>query len=124
MLVPNSLNHDSQATDNALYIYTAYSPKGGRVRLLKPDELPVDWDRAPDPRLTAWEMVHHLVRVLAGGGKSAAADLAVRLGAKALSYNGLVQNWPEIVRLAGKQTGHSQPSMQSELFDDGVDRAD
>ena len=50
--------------------------KGGKVRLLKPEELPDDWNPATDPRLTAWEMVHHLIRVLESGGESAAAELA------------------------------------------------
>ena len=97
--------------------------KGGRVRLLTPKELPADWDPTTDPRLTAWEMVHHLVRALEGGGESAAAEIAAGFGAKAevarelcyrlytlcerkkraaeaLSYNSLVQSWPEITRLA------------------------
>ena len=100
--------------------------KGGKVRLLQPDELPADWDPATDPRLTAWEMVHQLIRVLEAGGESAAAALVAKLGSQAetarelayrlytlcerkkrapeaLSYNGLVQSWPEIVRLAGQQ---------------------
>ncbi len=38
--------------------------KRGKVRLLKPEELPEDWDPATDPRLTAWEIVHHLIRAL------------------------------------------------------------
>ena len=97
--------------------------KGGKVRLLKPEELPDDWNPATDPRLTAWETVHHLVRALESGGESAAAELTAALGAKAetarelcyrlytlcerskraaeaLSYNALVQSWPEIARLA------------------------
>jgi putative DNA methylase len=97
--------------------------KGGKVRLLRPDELPVDWDPTTDPRLTAWEVVHHLIRVLETGGESAAAALVAKLGShaetarelayrlytlcerkkraqEALSYNGLVQSWPEITRLA------------------------
>ena len=41
----------------------AYS-KGGKVRLLKPDELPEDWDPLRDTRLTVWEMVHQLIRAL------------------------------------------------------------
>ena len=53
------------------------------MRLLKPEELPADWDPATDPRLTAWEIVHHLIRVLASGGESAAAELVAKLGAKA-----------------------------------------
>jgi len=43
--------------------------KRGKVRLLRPDELPADWDPATDARLTVWEMVHHLVRALSGGGE-------------------------------------------------------
>jgi len=55
----------------------------GRVRLLRADELPADWDPATDPRLSAWEIVHHLIRALASGGEAAAAELAAKLGAKA-----------------------------------------
>jgi len=99
--------------------------KGGKVRLLKAAELPVDWDPTTDKRLTTWEMVHHLIRVLASGGEGAAAALVAKLGSKAetarelcyrlytlcerkkraqeaLAYNGLVQSWPEIMRLAKK----------------------
>ena len=95
----------------------------GKVRLLRPKELPADWDPAIDFRLTAWEMVHHLIRALETGGESAAAALVGKLGAiaetarelayrlyaicerkkrpaDALSYNALVQSWPEISRLA------------------------
>jgi putative DNA methylase len=59
----------------------AYS-KGGKVRLLKPDELPEDWDPSRDTRLTVWEMVHQLIRAL-GKGESSAAELVAKLGAKA-----------------------------------------
>ena len=34
--------------------------KGGKVRLLKKEELPADWDPATDERLTIWEATHHL----------------------------------------------------------------
>ena len=97
--------------------------KSGKVRLLKPDELTDDWDPTTDKRLTSWETVHHLIRVLEAGGEGAAAKIVSKLGAKAevarelcyrlytlcerkkrtaeaLSYNGLVQSWPEITRLA------------------------
>lgn len=100
--------------------------KGGKVRLLKPDELSADWDPMKDKRLTAWESVHQLIRALEAGGESAAATLAANLGSKAetarelayrlytlcerkkraaeaLSYNGLVQSWPEILRLAREE---------------------
>jgi putative DNA methylase len=113
----------------------------GKVRLLAPAELPDDWDPATDPRLTAWEIAHHMIRVLEDGGESAAAELLPRLGAKAevarelayrlytvcerrkraaeaLSYNGLVQSWPEIVRLAGDNVrtgGAEQAGLFAEL---------
>jgi putative DNA methylase len=97
--------------------------KAGKVRLLKPAELPENWDPTTDKRLTAWEMVHQLVRVLESGGEGTAAELIAKIGAKAeiarelcyrlytmcerkkraveaLSYNALVQSWPEIVRLS------------------------
>ena len=38
--------------------------RAGKVRLLKTSELSTDWDPANDSRLTAWEMVHHLIRLL------------------------------------------------------------
>ena len=97
--------------------------KGGTVRLLRPEQLREDWDPITDKRLTAWEMVHHLVRVLEVGGESAAAELVSQLGAgvevarelcyrlytlcerkkrasEAHSYNSLVRSWPEITRLS------------------------
>ncbi|MGB6945744.1 MAG: hypothetical protein WBE37_25325, partial [Bryobacteraceae bacterium] len=109
----------------------------GKVRLLRPDELPTSWDPETDPRLTAWESVHHLVRALESGGENAAAELVAKLGAKAeiarelayrlyalcerkkraqeaLQYNGLVQSWPEITRLA-RDGAKAQP--QAQLFD-------
>lgn len=100
--------------------------KRGKVRLLRPEELQGDWDPDTDPRLSTWEVVHQLVRVLASYGEGAAASLVQKLGANAevarelayrmyalcerkkrpanaLAYNGLVQSWPELVRLARSQ---------------------
>jgi putative DNA methylase len=111
----------------------------GKVRLFKPNELPKDWDPATDPRLTAWEVVHQLIRTLEAGGEGAAAAVVGKLGSKAeaarelayrlyticerkkraaeaLSYNGLVQSWPEITRLA-RQGGKTR-APQSGLFEE------
>lgn len=111
----------------------------GKVRLLKPDELPEDWDPTTDSRLTVWEMVHHLVRALEAGGESAAANIVAKLGSKsdtarelcyrlytlcerkkraneAMAYNALVQSWPEIVRLARETPRSSMPGTD-DLFD-------
>ena len=110
--------------------------RGGRVRLVHPRELPADWEPFGDMRLTAWEMAHRLVRALEIGGELAAAvlvrdlpgrgavarELCYRLytlcerkkrPAEALAYNGLVQSWPEISRLAATETEE-----QGGLFDD------
>jgi putative DNA methylase len=109
----------------------------GKVRLLKPKELPSDWDPEQDSRLTNWEMVHHLIRVLETGGESAAAALVSKLGTKAetarelayrlyavcerkkrapeaLSYNALVQSWPEIVRLSRQEGRPTQAALPVE----------
>jgi putative DNA methylase len=53
--------------------------KAGNVRLLRPAELPADWDPAEDARLTNWEAVHQLIRVFEADGESAAADLVGKL---------------------------------------------
>ena len=96
---------------------------GGKVRLLRPHELPDDWDPRTDRRRTVWEMVHHLIRVHGQGGEMEAAQLLAKMPAdaerarelayrlyriceqknrtqEALGYNALVQSWPEIARLA------------------------
>ena len=54
--------------------------KGGKVRLVKPAELPKEWDPGSDGRLSVWETVHHLIRLLEGGGESAAAEIVAKLG--------------------------------------------
>ena len=41
----------------------------GKVRLLKPDELPEDWDPATDAASHGWEMVHQLIRLLEADGE-------------------------------------------------------
>jgi putative DNA methylase len=112
--------------------------KGGKVRLLRPDELPDDWSPEQDKRITAWETVHQLIRTLEAGGEGAAAILVAGLKSKAeitrelayrlytlcerkkrtseaLSYNGLVQSWPEISRLA--REGDRLREGQGGLFD-------
>lgn len=114
--------------------------KRGKVRLLRPEELPADWDPASDMRLTAWEIVHQLIRALGSGGEAAAGTLAAALGTKAeaarelayrlytlcerkkrapeaLAYNGLVQSWPEISRLS-RESEKAAPA-QGGLFGEG-----
>ena len=109
--------------------------RAGKVRLLRPSELPPDWDPALDTRSSTWERVHHLIRVLEADGEAAAANLVRRLGsvaeeardlayrlysiaerkkraAEALQYNGLVGSWAEIRRMASAEA----PAEQAELL--------
>ncbi|MDR7537400.1 MAG: DUF1156 domain-containing protein [Armatimonadota bacterium] len=99
--------------------------KGGKVRLLRPEELKKDWDPEQDRRFTVWEATHHLLRVYwhEKAGDQATADLLRKLGSRgdlarelayhlfsvcekrkwareALAYNALVLGWSELARLA------------------------
>jgi len=98
--------------------------KGGKVRLLKRDELPAEWNPDNDNRVSAWEVAHHLIRALDKLGETGAANLLAQVGidkgetAKdlsyrlysicdrkgwtqlALDYNSLVISWQAIVQLA------------------------
>jgi len=99
--------------------------RGGKVRLLRRDELPADWDPGRDRRVTVWEVAQQLVHALDQRGESGAAALLARLGGEgeitrdlayrlyttcerkgwaqeALAYNSLVVSWPEIRRLAAE----------------------
>lgn len=97
----------------------------GKVRLLRREEMPADWDPSKDARLTVWEATQHLIKRLEERGEEGAARLLSQLGAlseqvrdlayrlysscerrkwaeEARSYNGLVVSWPEIERLASR----------------------
>ena len=104
---------------------------GGRVRLLRPEELPEDWDPRKDRRRTVWKMVHHLIRVLGTDGEMGASRLLRKMldkaeearalahrlyavcdrqerAAEAFAYNTVVGSWPEIARLAREDIGKAQ----------------
>lgn len=111
--------------------------KGGKVRLLKKEELDADWNPAEDSRLTIWEITHHLIRRLEQG-ESGAAELIQQLGAKAevardlsyrlyticerrkwaqeaIAYNALVLSWSDVQRLAEEKKAAATPT-QAELI--------
>jgi len=109
--------------------------KAGKVRLLKREELPADWDPATDRRLTVWEVSQHLIRALDQKGEPAAADLLRKVGGlgetardlayrvysicerkkwaqEALAYNSLVTAWPEMQRLARGEAAATQAALK------------
>ena len=115
------------------------SSKSGKVRLLRPIELKENWDPTLDKRITAWEVVHQLIRALESSGEQAAGALVSKLGSEsevarelcyrlyilcerkkraneAMSYNGLVQSWPEVIRISREISTTSMPTTK-DLFD-------
>jgi putative DNA methylase len=137
--VAEQLSKSKNTAVNGLVEAGIILSKAGKVRLLKPAELPADWDPTTDKRLTVWEMVHQLIRVLEAGGEGAAAVLVAKLGSQAetarelcyrlytlcerkkraneaMAYNGLVQSWPEITRLASAAPRPAKPGTD-DLFD-------
>lgn len=91
----------------------------GKVRLLKWQEYPADWNPAEDERTPAWEACHHLIRLLNRHGETAAgqalaqmreqSDAIYRLAywlytlcerkkraEDARYYNELINAWPQI----------------------------
>jgi putative DNA methylase len=112
---------------------------GGKVRLLRREELPADWNPATDKRIAVWEVTQHLIRILdqqgelraaalveqLGGMAEIARDLAYRLystcerkkwAEEALAYNGLVIAWPELTKLALAERTRRPSTQQGEFF--------
>lgn len=110
--------------------------RGGKVRLLKREEMLENWDPKQDERATVWEAVQYLIRALETDGEPGAATLLRQLGEtgetarelayrlyticerkgwaqEALAYNGLVTSWPQITELAASE--QSAPPGQERL---------
>lgn len=100
--------------------------RGGKVRLLKREELPEAWDPATDVRTNAWETAQHLVKAVLAGEDNAAAivrklgpdkaeearQLAYRLyqicdrkkrPEEAFAYNALSQSWERVIELSRQE---------------------
>lgn len=112
--------------------------KAGKVRLLRRDELPKDWNPKSDNRLTDWEATQHMIRELQdGAGDRGAANLLSQLGTigeaarelayrlysicdrqgwatEGVAYNSLVISWSDISRLADEK--REAVPLQQELF--------
>jgi len=79
----------------------------GKVRLMKWNEYPADWDPRSDDRLPIWEGLHQLIRALRQGGETASGALLAGLSGKAESVRQLAyrlytlcerQGWAEDAR--------------------------
>ena len=115
------------------------SAKSGKVKLLRPAEYNKDWDGSKENEFSAWKTLHQLIRLLESGGDSAAASSVRIIGSKAeqarelayrlfslsekkkrpteaMSYNGIVQSWSEIIRLSQERNSEVELPTQ-DLFD-------
>lgn len=120
--------------------------RGGKVALLRPAELPAAYDVVLDDHTSAWEALHHLVRVLEAEGVAAAGaflaaavsrrdaavdgDLVKELGhllfrvaedngwtKDALAFNTVVTSWPDILD-ASRATPAPSNSQTAFTFDE------
>ncbi|MDR2504348.1 MAG: DUF1156 domain-containing protein [Deltaproteobacteria bacterium] len=127
-----TLSRAKNTTINGLVEAGIVAAGGGKVRLLKREELPEDWNQAADKRRTVWEAAQHLIRALDQHGETGAGpllhkmndslgemarELAYRLhkicesngwSAEAQAYNGLVIVWPELTKQAQSAPGEQQ----------------
>ena len=53
--------------------------RAGKVRLLRRDELDPNWNPETDQRISVWECLQHLIRVLEAEGEQAAGELLRRI---------------------------------------------
>jgi putative DNA methylase len=97
----------------------------GKVRLLRPNEYPSDWDPKKDNRTPIWEALHQLIRTLREKGESGAGEIlaAIRPKSEAIrqlayrlytlcerrgqaddarAYNELVTTWSAIETASGQ----------------------
>jgi putative DNA methylase len=109
---------------------------GGKVRLLKWEEYPPNWDPKTDNRMPIWEATHQIIRALNQKGESEAGTLLARMpehaeairqlayhlytlcerkkwAEEARAYNELITSWHGIVA-ASHEAGHR--GTQEELF--------
>lgn len=103
--------------------------RAGKVTLIRPADTPASYDVAADEHTSAWEVLHHLTRLLDTQGMDAAGELLARASgrregpvdpdlvkelafllfsiaedhrwtADALAFNTLATSWPDIVAAA------------------------
>jgi len=109
----------------------------GKVRLLKWQEYPTDWDPKQDNRTPIWEATHHLIRAINQQGESGAGELLARMPERgesirqlayhlytlcerkgwaedARAYNELITAWHAIVA-ASHDTGHIGSQTELEI---------
>jgi putative DNA methylase len=124
--------------------------RAGSVQLIKPGNLPWDYEVLKDSHTSNWEALHHLIKVLERDGIAPAgdflrdalsrpdgaidADLVKELAhllfrvaeanswtKDALSFNSLVTSWPEILDVARAERAQPGSAQTAFDFDEGDD---
>lgn len=117
--------------------------RAGKVTLLAPAGLPTDYDPLNDLDISAWEVLHHLIRVLESDGVEAAGRFLSYVGNRndggtdpalvkelafllfsiadankwardAISFNNVVTSWPDVLAASRADAGPSEPALTLE----------
>jgi putative DNA methylase len=99
--------------------------RAGKVRLLRREELPEDWDPSTIRRLTVWEVTQHLIRRLDQKGEAETANLKAKIGGMAEIARDLAYRLYTLCERKGwaEEAGYynslvvAWPSMASEAFE-------
>jgi putative DNA methylase len=99
--------------------------RAGKVRLLRREELPQDWDPSRIDRLTVWEVTQHLIRRLDQKGEKETANLKAKIGGMAEIARDLAYRLYTLCERKGwaEEAGYynslvvAWPSMASEAFE-------
>ncbi len=99
--------------------------RAGKVRLLRREELPADWDPSAIDRLTVWEVTQHLIRCLDQKGEMETANLKAKIGGMAEIARDLAYRLYTLCERKGwaEEAGFynslvvAWPSMASEAFE-------
>jgi putative DNA methylase len=99
--------------------------RAGKVRLLRREELPEDWDPSAVDRFTVWEVTQHLIRSLDQKGEKETANLKAKIGGMAEIARDLAYRLYTLCERKGwaEEAGYynslvvAWPSMASEVFE-------
>jgi putative DNA methylase len=99
--------------------------RAGKVRLLRREELPENWDPSTIGRLTVWEVTQHLIRSLDRKGEKDTANLKAKIGGMAEIARDLAYRLYTLCERKGwaEEAGYynslvvAWPSMASEAFE-------
>jgi putative DNA methylase len=141
--IANARNTTVEAMDRGGILTSA----AGKVTLVSPTALPADYDPGLDEQISTWEVLHHMIAALRGGGIAEAATLLDAAASRpegpvdadlvkelafllfslaekngwtqdALAFNTLATSWPEVAD-AARDGGGNQPEQGSFDFEGG-----